>query len=255
MGFSFKKIASIATGGYALGKIGDMISGPKARAMGQFDQRGANEVRWDPQTGMPIGLNGAVDPNNALAFQQRANEVVATRNQGRRNDASAFMEQGLRASETYRPGGYAAMASGIHAQRAQLAFADQIEAPDLLAGYREQKSVDAANQQRRAAKMNFLSGLAQTAGMMIGGPAGGAAVGLAAGAAAGGGGPGATDPYSDGGGADSGADSGMSGGGPGGGFDPYALAQRGESTYGSTEFRDAWSNYNRRRMTSIGGIA
>lgn len=222
MGFSFKRAAKFASGGYALGKIGDAIGGRKASPYGTFDQRGVGDVQWDPNTGMPIGLTGAIDPRNALAFQQRANEMVALRNQRRRSDASAFLEQGLRASETFRPGGYAAMSSGLYGQRAQLAFQDQIDAPDLLAGYREQTRVDTANAQRRAAKRAFLGNAISSiaslgaAAMTGGGSAAAAAAGAGVGA---------------------------------------SMALRANNQFEDTTFDDAYSEYMKRRASQIGGLA
>lgn len=256
MGFSLKRFGA-AVGTLGLSELSgqyDKLFGPKAQMMGQVDRRGVGEVQWDPKTGMPIGLTGAVDPRNALAFQQHANELTATRNQGRRNDASAFLEQATTQSQTFRPGGYATMGAGLWSQRAQLAFGDQIEAPDLLAGYRERKSVDAANAQRRAAKMNFAGGLLQAAIPLLGGGGGGAAALALPGAApaAGGGGQSRMGAPQEGGYGDS---PGMaeSGGGAamGGGFDPYAYANRAETAYGSTEFDDAYSAYTKNRMRSI----
>lgn len=258
MGFKLKRFAT-AVGTLGLSEVSgqyDKLFGPKAQAMGQFDRRGVGEIQWDPKTGMPIGLTGAVDPRNALAYQQHANELTATRNQGRRNDAAAFLEQATTQSQTFRQGGYATMGAGLWSQRAQLAFGDQIEAPDLLAGYREQKGVDAANAQRRAAKMNFAGGLLQAAIPLLGGGGGGAAAALAGKPATGTGSQSTMGAPQDGGYGDSpgmaeSGGGGMADGGLGGGFDPYAYANRAETAYGSTEFDDAYSAYTKNRMRSI----
>ncbi len=258
MGFSLKRFGA-AVGTLGLSEVSgqyDKLFGPRAQMLGQVDRRGVSEIQWDPKTGMPIGLTGAVDPRNALAYQQHANELTATRNQGRRNDAAAFLEQATTQSQTFRPGGYAAMGAGLWSQRAQLAFGDQIEAPDLLAGYRERKSVDAANAQRRAAKMNFASGLLTAGIPLLGGGGAAAPAALAAKTSPGGGtassmGAPEGGGYSDSPGMAESGGGGMAGGGMGGGFDPYAYANRAETAYGSTEFGDAYSAYTKNRMRTI----
>jgi len=128
-----------------------------------YDQRSPDEVQWDPDTGMPIGLIGPPDPGLALAYQQRANEVAAQHNAASRNDAQTYLAQGVRSSETFRPGGYGAVASGLYSQRANAAFQDQIDPADMMAGSRD----FAIQQQNRAQKQAQTLGYVNTAVKLV----------------------------------------------------------------------------------------
>lgn len=146
MGF-FKKYAKplvkLYTGTYN-SVIDDLWKKGKGGGSG-YDPRSPDEVEWDPETGMPVGLNGAPDPKYALAYQQKANEIAARHNANSRNDAQTYLAQGMRSSETFRPGGYGAIASGMYSQRANAAFQNQYDPADMMAGSR-----DMAIQQQRA---------------------------------------------------------------------------------------------------------
>ncbi len=93
---------------------------------------------WDAD-GMPIGRMPRGE--NALLWQYEANRRARTRRQALWNDATGALDQGANLLQSYRPGGSAALASGIHRQKAQM-FGTQAlnySAPDLLIGYREEQ--------------------------------------------------------------------------------------------------------------------
>lgn len=233
--------------------LANKVVGPKAEVSGKLDDRRVSQVEWDPDTGMPIGLVGPPSKRRALAYQQHANELVALRNSRTRADARNFMAQGLRSSETFRSGGYASMASGLWGQRAQLAFNDIREAPDLMAGYREQSMVDAQNAQRRAAKRQFYGTLIQTAATVVGGVFGGPA-GAAAGSQLGGNIKQGISGYQ------VGQDSGnFSPYGANGGMAPVsnagANAAMANYSYGDGSFDNRWSSANKARMDKIAPVS
>lgn len=128
-----------------------------------YEQRSPDEVEWDPETGMPIGMKGPPDPSLALAYQQRANELAAKHNAGARNDAQTYLAQGLRSSETFRAGGYGAIASGMYSQRANAAFQNQYDPADMMAGSRD----FAIQQQQRAQKRAQTLGYVNTAVKLV----------------------------------------------------------------------------------------
>lgn len=141
-------------------------------------------------TGRPIGPMPAA--KSALAWQYEADRRTEQRRQALWGDAQNVMRQGTDLMQTYRPGGSAAMASGMYQNRGAM-YGNQAmatESPDLLARWREKKAYDAetkAAQMAREAKSaaNMATGL-QIVGTVAGAATGGiAGAALAAGAGAG----------------------------------------------------------------------
>jgi len=111
-------------------------------------------VQWD-ENGNPIGQR-LPRLENAIDWQYLANQRASQRRNALWGDAQGAIGQGLDLMQSYRPGGAAALASGMFGQRAQL-FAGQAmdtEAPDLLMGYRQQKQLEADKEAKRANKIN-----------------------------------------------------------------------------------------------------
>lgn len=141
---------------------------PNAEAANQRrDPYGAG-VQWD-QYGNPIGQR-APRLENAVDWQYLANQKAEQRRSALWNDAQGVMQQGQNLLSSYRPGGSAALASGIFGQRANL-YAGQAastEAPDMMLGYRQQKQLEADKEAKRAAKLQQIMGGIQTAANVVG---------------------------------------------------------------------------------------
>lgn len=141
---------------------------------------GSGPQQWDAN-GFPVGPMPRGDM--ALDWQYEANRRSETRRQALWGDAQNTMRQGLDLMQSYRPGGSAALASGMYGQKAGLYGnqAQDTEAPDLLMGYRDwqQAKADAERKQaERFARTTAVgSAVAAIAGTAIGGPAVGAALG------------------------------------------------------------------------------
>ena len=147
-----------------------------------------NAPQFD-ETGRPVGPMPAAE--TALAWQYEADRRTEQRKQALWGDAQNVMRQGTDLMQTYRPGGSAALASGMYQNRGAM-YANQsmaTETPDLLMRYREKAAYDAeskAEQAARDAKHQANTAMAvQLAGTVIGAAAGGVG-GAALGAAAGG---------------------------------------------------------------------
>src|SRR5689334_11368455 len=137
-------------------------------------------IQWDPDTGLPIGLKGPPKGNFAPQYQWHAKEMAAQYNARKKRDAMAFLNQGARIAESFRPGGYAGtVGSGLYQARANLAANDTLDEPDVLAGWRDEEAFRARKRARKAGLIQLggsilTSGLT-AAGAMYGGPAGAAA--------------------------------------------------------------------------------
>lgn len=185
------------------------------------DPYGPDAPQWD-ENGFPVGRMPS--GKYALDYQHEANR----RTEGRRNalwgDAHNVMGQATDLLQSYRPGGSAALASGIHAQRANLygSQAQSLEAPDLLMGYREHKQNEADAARKQSERFASTMGLVQTGAALLatvyGGPAAGAAaygaLGALGNAAAPGGGGGGAGGQAGGYGPQMGAPSGYEGAAP-----------------------------------------
>lgn len=164
--------ANVASGSSMRGDVG-----PNSPDAPQFDS-----------TGRPVGPMPAAE--TALSWQYEADRRTEQRKQALWGDAQNVMRQGTDLMQTYRPGGSAALASGMYQNRGAM-YANQsmaTETPDLLMRYREKAAYDAeskAEQAAREAKHQANTAMAlqlvgTVAGAAVGG-VGGAALGAAAG--------------------------------------------------------------------------
>jgi len=144
----------------------------------------AGNVQWD-ETGRPIGRMPR--GKYALDYQYEADRLTDQRRQAYWSDARQSLQRGAGLLESYRPGGAAALSSGIYGQMAGMygQRAMSTESPDLLIGYREYKQEQADYERKKAEKraqqMAMLGTAATIAGFAFGGPVGGAAAWAASG--------------------------------------------------------------------------
>lgn len=99
----------------------------------------------------------------AWDYQYEANRRAELMRQSLWSDAQGSIDQALGLLSSYRPGGSAALASGLHGQRAGL-FATQaqtIEAPDMLIDMRRHLQAEANRKANRAAAIGQALGIAQ----------------------------------------------------------------------------------------------
>ena len=143
----------------------------------------AHQVQFDPETGMPQGLSQPPSAQHAPAYQFKSEQVVARRNAQLRREARGYLDGAGGLMESYRPGGSASMAAGVRQGQASAAFSSQIQAPDLMFGYREDARKKAEKKAKKAARMQAIGGAIQGIGSiasMI--PGAGTAVGAGLGA-------------------------------------------------------------------------
>ncbi len=186
MGWSLKRmlrnpvsLLSPVAGGYSQFDPGP--NGADQPAPG-YERRGADQVQWDPITGMPIGTAGPPAHEVALQYQYRSQELIRKRQQALWGDAQNVLGQGANLLSSYRPGGSAALASGIFGARSN-AYQNQaanLEEPDLMSAYREDKEILAAREAKRARNLQIGLGLVQAAATIATGGIGGVAAGIAA---------------------------------------------------------------------------
>ncbi len=152
-------------------RINEAVTGTRNPAADPRLLQDPNQVSWDPETGRPIGLPGPPGAPVARAYQEKANMLADQRRAARYNDAMNFLRQGAHLTESYRPGGLGALQSGIYGDlsRTSLALGDRVEAPDLLAGWRDEEAYKARKAARRG-QMISLAG--QIGGSLIGAAAG-----------------------------------------------------------------------------------
>lgn len=204
------------------GKVRSLFEGNHGRPGNSPDPY---SIEWDPVTGMPKGLRGPPGSNQARAYQYRAMEMARQRREALWGSAAGAIQGGLNLLQSYRPGGAAALGSGMFGQLGATygAHAQSITEPDLLADLRRNEEERARGAADQAAGLGMIMGLAGLAAGGIGGPAAagaamgsGGAAGLGAGAMGGmmGGGPAAGGLT----GAMAGAQAGFGGGGGGGGL-------------------------------------
>jgi len=123
---------------------------------------------------------------------------VAQRNANLMRGAFGRLGAGLDLLQSYRPGGAAALSSGMFQQQANVLANSRTQAPDLMYFTRGAIAHRARKASKRAGQMNLLAGAIQAAGTALGGAAGGAAAGAltsAAGMTGQPAQPGAPDPY------------------------------------------------------------
>lgn len=144
------------------------------------ENRGRNQASpYDPgaaqfdSTGRPIGaMPGS---SNALEWQYEADRRTEQRRQALWGDAQNVMRQGSDLMQTYRPGGSAALASGIFQNRASMygTQAMNTESPDLMMGYRERQQQKADAERKQSQRLNTIMQIAGfgvgVAGALMGG--------------------------------------------------------------------------------------
>lgn len=151
---------------------GRIQSSPYAQGAPQFDA-----------TGRPIGpMPGAA---YGLDWQYEADRRTEQRKQALWGDAQNVMRQGADLMQTYRPGGSAALASGIFQNRGSMygTQAMNTESPDLLMGYRERKQQEADAERKKAERLGATMGLVQAGAAVLGAATGGFGGALAGGMA------------------------------------------------------------------------
>lgn len=144
------------------------------------ENRGRNQSSpYDPgaaqfdSTGRPIGaMPGS---GNAMEWQYEADRRTEQRRQALWGDAQNVMRQGADMMQTYRPGGSAALASGIYQNRGSMygTQAMNTESPDLMMAYREREQQKADAERKQSQRLNTimqLTGLGVgVAGALMGG--------------------------------------------------------------------------------------
>ena len=157
--------------------------GPSAKPTGESPYTAAGQAtQWDA-SGRPIGQMPY--GKTALDWQYEADRRTEMRKQALWGDAQNVMRQGTDLMQTYRPGGSAALASGIYQNRGAM-YGNQAmstESPDLLMRYREEKQKEADDERRAAEKsaqkqamvMGLVQAGATVAGAYLGGVGGAAA--------------------------------------------------------------------------------
>lgn len=178
-----RALRAVGTGGaseLARGAGIDFNPGPNGNDpdYSQLYEHRAN-LPLDPATGMPIGGVGPPAHELALNYQYRAQDWARQRQNALWGDAQGSISQGIDLLQSYRPGGSAALASGMFGQRANL-YAGQaasIQEPDLMSAYREDKEIQAEREAKRAARFQQIMGVVQTAAGIAGMAAGAPPVG------------------------------------------------------------------------------
>lgn len=169
------------------------------------------QVQWDPLTGMPDTRYGMPTENVGPQWQYHAQGLIRQRQQALWGDAANSINRGINLTQSYRPGGSAAMASGLFQNQASI-YANQaanLQEPDLLFAWRDHKQFQARKQARRAGELQaIIGGVTAIAALGTGGAALGAAgLGFGLGRSMGGGGeqtgaeqspPGQPGPYAEG---------------------------------------------------------
>lgn len=120
-------------------------------------------------------------PHQGPPTQFRSEKQVAQRNANLMKGAFGRLGAGMDLLQSYRPGGAAAMTSGLFQGQANILAGSRTQAPDLLNYTRGAQAHRARKAAKRGQKMALIGGLIQGAGTVAG-----AAVGGAPGAAAGG---------------------------------------------------------------------
>lgn len=152
----------------------------KAGYAGNPYQPGAPQT---DETGRPLGrMPGA---KYALDWQYEADRRTEQRKQALWGDAQNVMRQGADLMQTYRPGGSAALASGIYQNRGSMygTQAMNTESPDLLMRYRERKQQEADAARKKSERLGMAMGLVGAGATVLGAATGGFGGALAAGMA------------------------------------------------------------------------
>lgn len=132
------------------------------------------------------GNNPFLPPDEIAPYAQFQHEKAVNRFNSRLGEESRdLVLRGLENMQVYRPGGAAALTSGLYQSAAQANLARRVEPIDMMAEWRWNKQKKAEKEQRKANMIGALTTMAGTAiGGAFGGPAG-AAIGGSLGSAAG----------------------------------------------------------------------
>lgn len=137
-----------------------------------------NQVTFD-ETGRPIVNNRPIHrpgADYALDYQYLVEQEAERRRLGLWSDAQNMLRQGLDLFQSYRPGGSAALASGMFNQSASLYGTQALNtfAPDMLSEYRNKQLEDAKRERERARNFSERLALGQFAmnplGLLNSGP-------------------------------------------------------------------------------------
>jgi len=138
--------------------------------------------KWDPEVRRRMGAWGGVDryglPRNPDALmpdhelgphvQFAADLARIRRNRRLEDDAFGAQRNALGFMESYRPGGAAAAASGIHSRMSDVLLASRTEeTPDYLFRYREHKAHEAKKAARKASQLRAIGTVAGIAASFI----------------------------------------------------------------------------------------
>lgn len=120
------------------------VIGRQQRGGMSFDETGRPTM-----DGNPIARPG---PDFALDYQYLADQEAERRRLSLWSDAQNSIRQGLDLYQSYRPGGSAALASGMFQQSASMYGTQALntQAPDMMAGYRDKQLADARRERERA---------------------------------------------------------------------------------------------------------
>lgn len=179
----FRKLAQYTPVGIAYNvahgqSIGNTRTGytPPADYIQHSEQVPTNQLQFDPQTGYPVGQYGPPSARVALGYQYMADQATAQRRSAYFSSALGALQQGANVMASYRPGGAAALRSGLYQQQANLNYqiGTQQQSPDLLADYRRDAGAQAQEAANRAAERQTALGVVQAAAGIFGGLSGGA---------------------------------------------------------------------------------
>lgn len=188
----FKQLEKLSRAAFGVPSGGDLKSAEKSLTgrpdLPQWDYQSpspySGNVQWD-ETGRPVGQMPR--GNFALDYQYEADRRTQQRRDALWSDARQALQRGAGLLESYRPGGAAALSSGIYGQMAGM-YGQQAmtqESPDLLMGYREHKQEMADYERKKAEGKARLLSIASAGTTLLGGGIGGAPVGAAMAAAGG----------------------------------------------------------------------
>lgn len=149
-----------------------------------WDAPNPYNIQWDPNTLTPIGMQGYPTGQHALNYQARAEQLAREKENRLIGQGSRYLQQASQIFDVYRPGGAQALRAGLYRDQAQysLQSAGMVEAPDLLAGYREEQRLAAERARKKAARRaqvgQIVGGVVTVIGAAVGGPVGAAVGGL-----------------------------------------------------------------------------
>lgn len=150
----------------------------KIRGKSGGNRSRSTQEQWDAAGGDPDNLGfyeGLPDGGIGPQAQYKSERAVARYNEQHRNAARDVLSSYGKATQSYRPGGAAALQMGVGQGLANVHMGSQIGAPDNLYNTREDQLKKARNDARNAGYIQAGVSLASSAlGAALGGGAGGA---------------------------------------------------------------------------------